>query len=172
MHTHRIRDIKQILYIVPLITWVIGDYSSLQVTSLVMSYIHNINGVFTSRLGNIGTLLDFAIAPKRADLDNITYLLQHGADPNSSRGYPLRFAASRGFFDIVCLLVAYGADVNFRVGYHFSAVALALRLDDTSVARFLIQNGAHTTDFFSVKNSYVYDRLIKEERNKRKGKIN
>ena len=88
-------------------------------------------------------LLDAARAGDRA---RVASLLDGGADVNAVSRYnvsALGFAAERGHFDMVRLLVERGADVNVAESFYgFRPVDFALRGGRLDIATFLLEHGA------------------------------
>jgi uncharacterized protein len=81
------------------------------------------------------------------DLDEIQWLLDHGADINQVdiSDTPLIFAAGRGYSEIVKYLVSRGADVNKGREKHRSALIQAICNHHPDLANWLIDQGADVT---------------------------
>jgi len=91
---------------------------------------------------------------ERGDLDIITLLLDHEADPNrqgkhgprapprESESYPLIIAAKRGRLDIVRLLVSRGADTAARGSSGLTALSVAIAGGHCEIENFLRDHGA------------------------------
>lgn len=61
---------------------------------------------------------------------------------NSTRFAPLMAASRSGRLDIVKLLVAKGADINYRNEFNQSALSASIMQEEYEVAYYLLQNGA------------------------------
>ena len=93
--------------------------------------------------GGADALLD---AARTGDRVRVASLLDSGVSANASTKYgvsALGFAAERGHFDIVRLLVERGADVNVADSFYgFAPVDFALRGGRLDIALYLLEHGA------------------------------
>ena len=93
--------------------------------------------------GDPDQLLD---AARSGDRDRVAALLDSGAGVNAATRYgvsALGFAAERGHFDIVRLLVERGADVNVAdVFYGSRPIDFALRSGQLDIAVYLLEHGS------------------------------
>ena len=93
--------------------------------------------------GDPDRLLD---AARSGDRDRVAALLDSGAGVNAATRYgvsALGFAAERGHFDIVRLLVERGADVNVAdVFYGSRPIDFALRSGRLDIAVYLLEHGS------------------------------
>lgn len=87
------------------------------------------------------------------DIKYVEILLQKGAnvndieigkrrEGNSTRFTPLMAASRSGRLDIVKLLVAKGAEINYRNEFNQSALSASIMQEEYEVAYYLLQNGA------------------------------
>ena len=76
----------------------------------------------------------------------VRLLLEKGARVNQADVYrtPLMLATQRGYVETVKLLLAKGADVNAIVKEDVTALAIAVRINNTAVVRLLVSAGADT----------------------------
>lgn len=85
-------------------------------------------------------------AARTGDRDRVVALLDGGVSVNAVSRYnvsALGFAAERGHFEIVRLLVERGADVNIAESFYgFRPVDFALRGGRLDIAAFLVERGA------------------------------
>ena len=77
----------------------------------------------------------------------VELLIDCGSDVNLRRaggyGFPLSAASERGFYDIVCLLLQKGADVNNQGGHYRNALQAAASAGSEPIVRLLLDRGAH-----------------------------
>ncbi|MDR0779895.1 MAG: ankyrin repeat domain-containing protein [Pseudomonadales bacterium] len=122
-----------------------------------------VNGTPRARMRGGSPRIVFASALMRAafagDLQLVTLLLEHGADPNalsSDNESSLEAAAGLGFvagfhkerspaerLAVVKLLVEWGADVNWQDDYGISPLMAAGNLGDVAVIQYLVDQGAN-----------------------------
>ncbi len=85
-------------------------------------------------------------AARSGDRAKVSALLDAGVDVNARTRYgatALLFAADKGRFDVVRLLVERGADVNAEdTFYRVSAIGMALSNDHHDIARYLLEHGS------------------------------
>ncbi|KAL8807781.1 MAG: hypothetical protein Q9200_004529 [Gallowayella weberi] len=76
----------------------------------------------------------------------VELLINRGSDVNLRRtggyGFPLSAASERGFYDIVCLLLEKGANVNNRGGHYLNALQAAASAGSEPIVRLLLRSGA------------------------------
>ena len=75
-------------------------------------------------------------------------LLDAGADPNiadgNRRNTPALIASSRGYLEMLKLLIKYGADINIKNQYGNYPLDAAISNKHQNVVDYLISNGAHS----------------------------
>jgi hypothetical protein len=97
-----------------------------------------------AQAGSGATPLYFAVM--RGQKDDAAFLLDHGANPNLTDAYTtsiLDVALQMQYSDLVELLVAKGADVNYQDSGRHRPLFYALAMDDHHPADVLKQHGAH-----------------------------
>ncbi|KAL8770751.1 MAG: hypothetical protein Q9209_003618 [Squamulea sp. 1 TL-2023] len=74
-------------------------------------------------------------------------LIDRGSNVNLRRdggyGSPISAASERGFYDIVCLLLRKGADVNILGGHYSNALQAAASAGSEPIVQLLLRNGAN-----------------------------
>ena len=83
-------------------------------------------------------------ATKENDLQSVTLLLKHGANPNPPDPCiaPLYWAACRGNVEIVRRLLNSGADASHRESNAMTALLAASKLDYVEITKLLVDAGA------------------------------
>lgn len=101
--------------------------------------------------------LKLIAASAGGDMENVLALLKKDVDPNfidAEMMTPLVWASRCGHFDVVKLLINYGADVNQSVSYrkgvqysyeNSSALIWASSNNQVEIVRFLLSKGADST---------------------------
>jgi uncharacterized protein len=95
-------------------------------------------------------------ATKRGDLEQVSLLLENGADINSRDGHgqtALMNAAHAGQIELVRLLIEKGSELDITAKYNLSALMLSLIAHQTEIAQILIEAGADL-NIQSSKNFY------------------
>jgi ankyrin repeat protein len=93
-------------------------------------------------------------------MSDIVNLLESGADVNTSdkNNFSLLMNfVNNGDLDTVTLLLGYGAKVNLKDNFHFTALDYAIRKKHLKIAKILVKNGAIITDdsyMFAVESNY------------------
>ncbi len=101
--------------------------------------------LFLWHLHKAGVEKDLLNAAAVGDTRTLRELLKKGVDPNAEweGKSPLHLAASKGFKDIVELLISSGANIDADSGYAGTPLQHALKFDHPEVAGLLIEEGAN-----------------------------
>ena len=83
-----------------------------------------------------------SVAASKGYKDIVELLIRSGADINADKVYPLHDASQNGHVEIVRLLIQSGADVNAVNNNETTALLLAAEEGHFDIAKVLIQNGA------------------------------
>jgi ankyrin repeat protein len=141
------------LYGTCLIAAIDSDHCSHKVIDAIIAHGANVNQkVVPARSDKQGCALNAAI--NRADLNAVTILLDHGADPNLINGRqpsPLMLAVQLGNEVIMDMLLGQGADINLSIDPCLtlkddtgvvSALDVAAQFGHTLIIHRLVENGA------------------------------
>lgn len=96
------------------------------------------------------SLLHWAAINNRSAI--ATYLIEHGADVNYAGGLlhetPLQWAVRKSYYRMVSLLLRHGADINHKSNHGFTALHLAVAIQDTNLIYLLLASSAdvHATN--------------------------
>jgi ankyrin repeat protein len=85
------------------------------------------------------------VATEAQNLEILTLLLQHGADPNSnlgSHGTPLHYAIRVKSFKIVSLLLQWNSDIEAPDFFDLTPLSLAIYTNQPKIVQFLLNAGA------------------------------
>ncbi|ADG70335.1 ankyrin repeat domain-containing protein [Brachyspira murdochii] len=99
------------------------------------------------------------IAVYKKDYDMVKYLLDKGANPNTSNNEnktALMIAIANDNFDISKLLIQQGANINTKDEYGYTALMRAAMIGSYEMVKFLLENGANINTKDNDGNTVLY----------------
>jgi len=89
-------------------------------------------------------MVDIVTASNSGDIDTVRQLLDRGVDPNTmiNGRTALHAACDEGHYDMVRLLIKYGADIDMVDSTGRSPLEIAILSQESDIAELLLRNGA------------------------------
>ena len=91
-------------------------------------------------------------ASKKGHLEVVMYLVSQGANIQAGNNWAVRMASTQGHLEVVMYLVAHGANIT---AYNNWAVRLASRNGHLEIVKYLVSQGAPTSDISEKARQYL-----------------